>query len=93
MADEFLEVASSGHRFTKEQVLKLVPEVTVDDYTIEDVKAITFGKDSVLLSYALEIKGAFKGKPFEPNPRMTTSVWSLRNGKWQIVLSQETEIK
>jgi hypothetical protein len=93
LADDFLEVADPGKRFTKAQILAAAPDITVTEYSIQEVKVVPFATDSAIISYKRRMKGNVKGHTFPPEAALAAGTWTRRDGRWQQVLYQETIIR
>jgi hypothetical protein len=93
LAEDFLELADPGKRFTKAQILAAVPDITVTEYSIKDVKVLPFAADSAIITYNRQMKGNVKGHAFPPQAALAAGTWTRRDGKWQQVLYQETIIR
>jgi hypothetical protein len=78
---------------TKAQQIQSISDLTISDYTMQDVKVVMLSKDSAIVMYKVMAKGSYKGKAFEPHWALASAVWANRGGKWQNVLYQETAIK
>jgi hypothetical protein len=75
---------------TREGFFKTLPDLTINEYTLSDLKVMMIDKDSALITYKAEVKGSFKGQAFPPNPAYVSSIWTKRNGKWIAIYHQET---
>jgi len=57
---------------------------------LDDMRVRLFGEAAVVTGRS-RFKGGFQGKPFDIRCRFT-DIWVRRNGRWQIVSSQNTAI-
>lgn len=90
LSDDHVEVGTSGIA-TKPQVVAFVgsPACTVSDYTVTHFHLTRFGASTALLTYLAEQSTTCNGAPV-PSPTWVSSLFVLRNGKWQNALYQHT---
>ena len=86
LADEFLEIGSSGRRYDKAQILAALIQqegfsATLSDFTVHPLTA-----DCVLATYDIRMQRA--GKSVQDSIR--SSIWRLRDGRWQMWFHQGT---
>jgi ketosteroid isomerase-like protein len=74
---------------TKEDQIKSLPDFKMPEYIVGQRKTTVLGKDVVLVTYPLTMKGTFKGKPL-PAKSYVSSLWINRDGKWKEALYQAT---
>jgi hypothetical protein len=75
---------------TRAGFLQVLPDLTIDQYMLNDVKVMMIDKNAALITYKADVKGSFKGKAFPANPAFVSSIWARRDGKWMTVYHQET---
>jgi len=73
-------------------VVRHVTEFRLVEYLMEDVKFVSFSNDSGLLAYKIIEKGVSHGKEFSARLYIS-AVWTMRQGNWVCVFSQETEAR
>ena len=71
--------------------IKALPNYKVEKYSTEDMKSQAVGKNTVLFTYIVNYKGTYKGKAM-PERSIVSSLWVMRDGRWQQVLYQETPV-
>lgn len=92
LADDFREIGPDGGLYTKADIPRLLADVRIDELTAHDMTATALGSGGVLVTYRVEGKGAFKGKPV-PIHMGVSSVWQERGGRWLLVFHQGTVIQ
>ena len=83
-------MTDGGGIISRDSFLKTLPDLTISEYTLSDIKVMMIDKDSALITYKADVKGSFKGQAFPPNPTYVSSIWTKRGGKWMAVYHQET---
>lgn len=83
-------MVDAGGMTTRTAFFQSLPDLTITDYTLSDLKVTMIGKDTALITYKADVKGSFKGQAFPPNTTYTSSIWTKRGGKWVAVYHQET---
>ena len=69
--------------------IKAFDQIEIDSQTPSDIKVISLGPSSVLVTYTLTQKGTFQGQPVPPIVYATTT-WVNRGGKWLAMFHQES---
>jgi hypothetical protein len=87
VADDFFEIGASGRTYTKAEVLAAIETAPLRKFQVEDFKIVTRGEDWALVSYRA---GERTDKSSTSSLRST--LWVKREGKWQIVFHQGTNI-
>lgn len=90
IADDFTEISSSGVRFGKNEALErlpseLPPKISACEYELRYL-APNYAQ---LLYKAVMVKGGETTAIYS----LRCSIWSLRNGKWQMIFHQGTLCK
>ncbi len=88
LADDALFVDAQGPA-TKAEVVKHVAEFRLVEYFMEDVTFVSLSNDSGLIAYKITEKGVSHGEEFSARVYIS-AVWTMRQGKWVCVFSQET---
>jgi hypothetical protein len=88
LADDALFVDAQGPA-TKAEVVKHVAEFRLVEYFMEDVTFVSLSNDSGLIAYKITEKGVSHGEQFSARVYIS-AVWTMRQGKWVCVFSQET---
>ena len=80
-----------GGRQTKAEQLKSLPDLKMSEYAMSDVKVTFVSKDVALVTYALKLKGTYKGKELAAK-NYATALWVMQGGKWLEAFYQETAL-
>ena len=91
MAPNHLAITPFAGKQSLEEQLRTLPELKYDKYSAGPMSANTVSDACVLLTYALKVKGTFRGKPL-PSNCIVAAVWVKNNGKWQELQYQETSV-
>jgi hypothetical protein len=94
LADDFQGTATDGARFTKGDELRDEKSTrTARDCGLDEAKVHFFG-DTVAVVYGSEhATGKDKSQPNARVCQAWTDTWMKRNGKWQIVASQDNRVQ
>jgi hypothetical protein len=87
LADDFIEFGSSGRVFDKKRIVKLLPEETPINLSLNSFKSRMLSETIALVTY----RATSGSKPAVYTLR--SSIWRLSNGQWQIVFHQGTPTK
>jgi hypothetical protein len=90
LADDYLDVSDVGV-FTKSETLQAIPDLAVQDYSLDKFKVIKVDKDSAIVTYEAVQHWTFKGQTGPTHVR-ATSVWVKRGDQWLVVFHQESTI-
>lgn len=93
LAEDFEGTSTSGERYTKADELRdeKGPRIA-HDCTLDEAKVRFFG-DSIAIAYGREHSiGKLKSEPDTMFCQIWTDTWLKRDGKWQIVASQDNRI-
>jgi hypothetical protein len=88
-SDDYVEPLSSGTRLTKKVLLKELANITLSDYSLDEIAVIPLSKDVALITYRAMQKGTFGGTTL-PSPVQGSTVWVNRGGHWLLAFHQET---
>jgi len=76
---------------TKAQMMQMMSDMKMTDYTIADTKAQMVDHDTYILHYSCSGTGTYKGQPMPTTKNHCSSVWHKgASGKWLAVYHQET---
>ena len=89
-AEEFTDVSDVGV-FTKAETIKLIPSLTIKDYSLDRFKVILPGPDTAVVTYEAVQHWRIGGRE-EPSHVRASSVWVRRGGRWQVVFHQESTL-
>lgn len=80
-----------GAPTTKDQQLRLLPELKLTEYKPGKETIRLVHRDVALISYPLTMKGTFKGKAVAAKS-YAVAVWVRHGGQWQEAAYQETAL-
>ena len=84
LSDEFVEFASSGRTYTKEQVIASLHAEPPANYSASDLNFKLLAPQTVLITYL----ACRHSEPLVFSLR--SSIWQQCNGRWQILFHQGT---
>jgi hypothetical protein len=86
LANDFREFGSSGRVWNKQQILDLLEIESAFQATMQDFQAIELVSGVFLVTYTAVVDrpGA------KTTASLRTSIWIMRNGRWQMVFHQGT---
>lgn len=89
IADNFLEVGSSGRNYNKQDILSELPDQSEIKFSMQDFNAIEISPDTILATYQVEkiILGSN-----EKTKSARSSIWQNKNGNWQMIFHQGTNL-
>ena len=92
LAQDWTVIDMTGHVLTKEQVMKEFGsgDRRIESGSIDDLKVREFGEIAVVTGRS-ELTGSYRGKRVTVVQRFT-DVFTKRDGRWQAVASQGTQI-
>ena len=89
LADEFVEFASDGNAYTKTDVIAALQHEAAHVWSIRDFRLAVLADDAVLATY----RAAKRHEPSgEVVKSLRSSVWTLRNNRWQLLFHQGTRV-
>ncbi|HKP46979.1 MAG TPA: nuclear transport factor 2 family protein [Pyrinomonadaceae bacterium] len=92
LAEDQLEVTGSEGVLQKTGSVSMVRDFEPTELNFSDWKFMSIDKDAWIVMYTINVKGKYKGKDFPPATAHCSSAWAYRNGKWQAIYHQETEV-
>ena len=81
----------AGKQRVKDQI-RTLPALQYDKYSTGPMSMNVVNDNFVLLTYTLELKGTYQGKPL-PSRGLVASVWVKNDGKWRELHYQETPVE
>lgn len=87
LADEFVEFGSSGRIYNKEQIISTLVHQAAGEISICDLKMLPIAPQAALVTYKATINAEHK-----TIHSLRSSLWLLREGRWQIVFHQGTTV-
>lgn len=89
LADDFIEIGSSGISYTKLQVIETLQKETEElQFSIEDFESKVLAPGLALITYRLT---AWHINNKSSNSSLRSSIWRLQEGRWQLVFHQGTK--
>ncbi len=94
LADDLVFVRGSGKVADRDAFLQAftTPGDTLEPFELVDRRLIPLGRDSVIASAEVTLKGMEGGEPFSEHLRFA-DVFLFREGRWQVVYIQVTAIR
>ena len=89
IADDGLSADPMGV-MTKAQMMQMMSDMKMTDYTIADQKAQMVDHDTYILHYSCSATGTYKGQPMPAGKSHCSTVWHKSGNKWMGVYHQET---
>lgn len=87
LADDFVEFGMSGRRYTKQDMIRLLPQEKGPDYQATDFEAKQIAPDVVLLTYRAAARSRETG---EIAWSLRSSLWRRSGDSWQLIFHQGT---
>jgi hypothetical protein len=88
LADEAIFLNTTGPA-PKADVVKHVADFKLLEYSMEDIRYVPVNEHTGLIIYKLNQKGSSGGREFSSTAHIS-ALWTLRNGKWVCLFSQES---
>ncbi len=85
LADDFVEFSSSGHMFSKAQVIESLKTDPMAPRSVDDMRVKLLTADIALVTY----RAYYNQQPAAAGS-LRSSVWMRRDGRWQMVFHQGT---
>jgi ketosteroid isomerase-like protein len=94
LASDFVFVRGSGKVSGRDSFLAAftTPGDTLDPFELVDRKLIPLGRDAVIATAEVTLRGSESGERFEEHLRFA-DVYLFRDGRWQVVYVQVTMVK
>ncbi len=89
MTDQFVAAEPDGKRYTKADVLPLIPTVKMSSFELTDFQLIRAGRDAAVVTYRAAVHEASEGKETTTNV-LATTVWVRRGKEWKMTFHQKT---
>ena len=77
LADDFLEIGSSGRTFDKGQIIATLKGESAFDYSLHDFQVKQLSSGIALATYRIETRQEAK-----PRTSLRSSIWVHRQGRW-----------
>lgn len=89
LAEDFREFGSSGRVFSKAEILAALQSEDPDhNWSLDDFAATQLSESLVLVTY----RAIRTSDDSPPAQSLRSSLWALRNGRWQMIFHQGTRI-
>lgn len=88
LSENFLGVYPSGFSNRSDHVGQLADGPTIAEYSIVDARVLAITDRDVMLAYRADFRRP--GSASELESMFVSSLWSLRDGRWLNVFSQDT---
>lgn len=85
LSDDFIEFGSSGHIFSKAQVIESLKTDPMAPRSVDDMRIKLLAADIALVTY----RAYYNQQPAAAGS-LRSSVWVRRDGRWQMVFHQGT---
>ena len=89
LADDFVEIGQSGHRYTKEDILTSLPNLAEARHTMHNFQAREISPETILVTYQAEMR---RGQTDQPTYSIRSSLWQRRTRGWQVIFHQGTPL-
>jgi len=87
LADDFIEVGSSGRVYDKQQVIAALQDEPAQSYTLDEFNIRLLGPDVILATYRI----ARRSEPSaNPTHSLRSSLWRYQGERWQLLFHQGT---
>jgi hypothetical protein len=87
LSEQFYEFGASGTLWTRAAILEALEGVPAADVQMTDVRVLSVGEDTVLLTY--RSRRVATRESSESNS-LRSSIWSRADGSWQMIFHQGT---
>lgn len=81
-----------GKPQSREEQLRTLGETKLSEYSAGRLQLRVLGKEVVLVTYPLKMKGTYRSKPV-PESSHASAIWVKREGKWLEAYYQETALE
>jgi hypothetical protein len=89
LADEFIEFASDGKAYTKRQVIAALQREGSYARSLANFHLVPLTEKVALATYRIDRRNLASGETAES---LRSSVWAHRDGRWQLVFHQGTNV-
>jgi hypothetical protein len=99
LTDDFCEFGSSGTIFTKSQILQALEKEALETeppthFLIDDFRVRILAPDAAFVTYRATRRSETERPPSASSSEsLRSSLWVLRDSRWQILFHQGTKIK
>jgi hypothetical protein len=89
LADDFREFGSSGRAYDKRQIIEALCDEPACNFTLHDFCSTALSGEAALVTYRTTCTTVSTG---EISHALRSSIWVLRDGRWQMLFHQGTRI-
>jgi hypothetical protein len=89
LADEFVEIGSSGRVFNKQQILESLQHEESTQRSITAFQSTQLASDVILTTYRVV---RLNTSDAQPTSSLRSSIWRLQDGRWKMVFHQGTRV-
>ncbi len=89
LADDFVEIGSSGRIFDKQAAIDGLQHESPTEISLTDYQARILAPDVVLVTYRA-VRSA--SSPNQMTQSLRSSIWKRRDGRWQLAFHQGTPL-
>ena len=90
IADDFVEISSSGKEYNKADVINDLASQNEIKFSVQNFSTIEISPETILATY--EVEKEISGSNVKVNSSRT-SIWKNKDGEWQIVFHQGKDKK
>jgi hypothetical protein len=90
LADEFVEFGSSGRIYNKPQTLDTLRSETAAEFAMSDFRVLSLAPGAALTTYRVS---RFDRQSNRSTLSLRSSIWKMKDGRWQLVFHQGTPIE
>jgi hypothetical protein len=90
LADEFREFGSSGRIFDRREIVEALRTEPRVQFSVADFRATVLGEGVVLVTYRAVRRNESDDSELAS---LRSSLWVLRDGRWQMVFHQGTRVR
>ncbi len=91
LTDDFTLVVADGIH-NRAQTLETIKKYDLTEYTISDVRLVKVNAELAVVTYTMNEKSSYDGKPVPAKPYRSSSAWVSRGGKWLNAYHQESDV-
>ena len=89
LADEFIEIGSSGHIYDKKSIIEALIAENGIHFSISEFRARLLAPEIVLVNYKVTASSPKEGSAVKS---LRSSIWKKSNGSWKMVFHQGTPV-
>ena len=86
LADDFIEVGSSGRIYTRKEAIESLQKEELGQWAVSDFKARTLAPGVILTTYG----AVMRERDGRESRSVRSSIWKLKDNNWLVVFHQGT---